>query len=185
MTTPAAKRLTVDEFLIWAESQPKGRYELVDGVIVLMAPERADHARSKAATWAALKSAIKRAGAPCEAFIDSLAVRINDTTVYEPDALVNCGPRIPGDVTIAPNPTIVVEVLSPSTQHIDKSAKLIDYFSVAAIQHYLVVDTVRQAIVHHRRGPKNTVATTICRQGQIELEPPGLEIAVADLLNLD
>lgn len=183
MSSPAAKILTADEFLTWAAGQAKGRYELVGGNIVAMAPERADHARIKAAAWAALKSAIKRAGVNCEAFIDGLSVRINESTVYEPDALVNCGPRVAGDVIIAPNPTIVVEVLSPSTQHIDKTAKLIDYFSLAAVQHYLVIDIERRAIMHHRKDTANTVATTICRQGQIALDPPGLEIDVADLLD--
>jgi Uma2 family endonuclease len=184
MSTHAAKRLTADEFLAWAEVQPQGRYELFAGEIVAMAPERADHARTKAAVWAALKSSIKRTGLTCEAFIDGLAVRINDKTVYEPDALVNCGPRIAGDVIIAPNPTIVVEVLSPSTQHIDKTAKLIDYFSVLAVQHYLIIDTERRVVVHHRRSGDGSIATTICRQGEILLEPPGLRIDMADLIDV-
>ena len=183
MSSPAAKRLTADEFLTWAQAQASGRYELVCGELFALAPERADHARAKLSACSTLQAAIKRAGVTCEPFIDGLAVRINDSTVYEPDALVNCGPRVPGNVVIAPNPTIVVEVLSPSTQHIDKTAKLIDYFSLAAVQHYLVIDIEWRAIMHHRKDTANTVATTICRQGQIALDPPGIEIAVADLLD--
>ena len=185
MSTPAAKRLNADEFLIWAEAQPKGRFELVNGMVVAMAPEKADHARAKLRACSALQAAIKRAGVPCEAFIDGLSVRINDTTVYEPDALVNCGPRIPGDLMIAPNPTIVVEVLSPSTQHIDKTYKMVDYFSVPAVQHYLIIDITRQSVVHHRRTTGESAATTICRQGKIALDPPGIEIAVSDLLDAE
>lgn len=184
MSTPAAKRLTADEFLTWAEAQPTGRYELIDGEIIAMAPEKADHARAKFRTCSALQAAIKRAGVPCEAFVDGLSVRIDDKTVFEPDALVNCGPRIPGDVTIAPNPTVVVEVLSPSTLHIDKARKLIDYFSLPQVHHYLLVDTVRRAIVHHRRGDRDTVTTTIYRDGDIPLDPPGIIIAAADLLDI-
>ncbi|MEQ1718000.1 MAG: Uma2 family endonuclease [Hyphomicrobium sp.] len=172
------------EFLAWAENQPRGRYELVDGLIVAMAPERADHARSKFQVCAALTNAIKRAGVPCEAFVDGLSVRINDTTVYEPDTLVNCGPRIPGDAVLAPNPVIVVEVLSPSTQHIDKARKLIDYFSIAAVHHYILIDIERRAIVHHQRGAGETVATAIYRQGQIALNPPGLTLETEELLDL-
>jgi Uma2 family endonuclease len=181
MSTHAAKRLTADEFLAWAEVQPNGRYELFGGEVVAMAPEKADHARTKFRVCAALQAAIGRAGIACEAFVDGLAVRINDKTVYEPDALVNCGPRIAGDVMIAPNPTIVVEVLSPSTQHIDKTAKLIDYFSIPAVQHYVIVDTERRVAVHHRRGDGNAMATTIFRQGEIVLEPPGLRLDIAEL----
>ena len=183
MSTPAAKQTTADEFLAWAEAQPQGRYELVDGQIISMAPERADHARGKGATWAALKVAIKKAGVPCEAFIDGLSVRINDSTVYEPDALVNCGQRIAGNDLIAPNPTIVVEVLSPSTQHIDKARKLIDYFSLPAIHHYILIDLERRAIVHHRRAADHSIATMIVRKGVISLDPPGISLDTAALLD--
>ena len=184
MTTPVAKRTTAAEFLAWAEAQPIGRYELVDGQIIAMAPERADHARGKAATWVALKAAINKAGVPCEAFVDGLAVRINASTVYEPDALVNCGPRIGGGTVTASNPTIVVEVLSPSTQHIDKARKLIDYFSLPAVHHYILVDLERAAIVHHRRTADQSVATTIVRNGEIVLDPPGITLNAADLLEI-
>jgi Uma2 family endonuclease len=184
MSTHAAKRLTADEFLAWADAQPNGHYELFGGVVFAMAPERADHARAKLRACSALQAGIKRAGLTCEAFIDGLAVRINDKSVYEPDALVNGGPRIAGEVLIAPNPTVVVEVLSPSTQHIDKAAKLIDYFSVPAVQHYLIIDTERRVVVHHRRSGDGSIVTTICRQGEIVLEPSGLRIDMADLFDV-
>ena len=40
-------RMTVDQFLAWAMVQPEGRFELVDGAVVAVAPERAAHARLK------------------------------------------------------------------------------------------------------------------------------------------
>ena len=183
MTTPAAKRTTAAEFLAWAETQPKGRYELMAGEIVAMAPEKADHARAKYTACAALSAAIKRAGVPCEAFIDGLAVRIDETTVYEPDALVNCGPRVSGTSVVATNPVIVVEVLSPSTASIDHGDKLIDYFSVPSIQHYLLIQTVKKQVIHHRRGDGAVIATTIHSDGEIVLDPPGLRLATAELLD--
>ena len=59
---------------------------------------------------------------------DGMTVRIDDVTAYEPDALVYCGTKLPPSAVEVPNPVIVVEVLSPSTRHIDLSAKLADYF---------------------------------------------------------
>jgi len=47
MNAPAIKRMTVQEFLAWAEIQEKGRYELVRGEIFAMAPEQAEHVRAK------------------------------------------------------------------------------------------------------------------------------------------
>jgi Uma2 family endonuclease len=53
MTVLAKPRMTVDEYLAWAEGQP-GRYELVDGTVHAMAPERPAHAETKLAVHAAL-----------------------------------------------------------------------------------------------------------------------------------
>ena len=49
-------RMTVDEFLAWAMAQPEGRFELVDGKVVTMAPERVAHARLKARIWRTSRS---------------------------------------------------------------------------------------------------------------------------------
>lgn len=67
MNAPAVKRMTLPEFFTWAETQDKGRYELIRGEIVAMSPERAEQARSKATIWRALEASIKRAGLACEA----------------------------------------------------------------------------------------------------------------------
>jgi Uma2 family endonuclease len=58
-------RMTVDQFLSWAMAQPDGpRYELVDGEVVAIAPQRAVHARRKAAVWLALTDAVDAADCP-------------------------------------------------------------------------------------------------------------------------
>jgi Uma2 family endonuclease len=52
-----------------------------------------------------------------------MAVRIDSFTVYEPGASIRCGPRLPDDATEFDDPVVVVEVLSPSTRHIDTRAR--------------------------------------------------------------
>ena len=123
-------RMTVDQYLAWAQGQP-GRYELLDGVVFAMSPEGAGHAERKAAVHAALLSGIRARGVPCYALPDGMTVRIDESTAYEPDALVYCGTKLPPSAIEVANPVIVVEVLSPSTRHIDLSAKLADYFPLA------------------------------------------------------
>jgi Uma2 family endonuclease len=59
MNRPVQQRMTVDQFLAWAEAQPQGRYELVDGQVVAMAPEPARHNLVKLAVWRALDDAIR------------------------------------------------------------------------------------------------------------------------------
>lgn len=183
MSEPVLKRdLTVDEFLDWAESQERGRYELLRGQIVAMSPERAEHSRAKFNITRALTASIERNGTPCEAFVDSLAVVIDETTSYEPDVLVNCGPSVAPHSMKASNPVIVVEVLSPSTRNIDKSIKIPDYFRVPGLVHYLIVDLGRRNVLHYRRMADGTITVAILRDGSIEFDPPGLSLCVADCL---
>ena len=57
--------LSREEYRRWAEAQPRGRYELVAGEVVAMAPERVAHIRVKARVWLALDRAVRAAGLPC------------------------------------------------------------------------------------------------------------------------
>lgn len=160
-------------------TQPR-RYERVAGEPVAMSPERVEHVRIKNRVWAALDRAIQRAGLDCEALGDGVTIEVDDDTDYEPDAVVNCGPKLPPDATAASHPVIVVEVLSPSTQSIDSSDKLADYFRVPSIQHYLIVRAKRREIIHHSRTGSEIVARMI-NIGKIVLNPPGIEIDLADV----
>ena len=46
----------------WAEAQPSGRFERIDGLVVAMAPERLSHVDRKAMVWLALRRAVAAAG---------------------------------------------------------------------------------------------------------------------------
>ena len=177
MSDPAPIRMTSDEFLIWAMQQPKDqRFELVAGEIVGMAPERSAHALTKFHIARRLAEAVERGGHPCQVYPDGMAVTIDAATTYEPDALVRCGPVPPPDAIKLSDPVIVVEVLSPSTKARDAGAKLVDYFRLPSVHHYLIVRTEDRAIIHHARNPDGTILTRILREGDLHLEPPGLTL---------
>jgi Uma2 family endonuclease len=178
MTTLPNEPITVDEFLEWSASQP-GKHELQAGRIYAMAPERAGHAAVKYAVQAELARAIKLAGKPCHMLPDGMTVRISKTTAHEPDALVYCGPKVAPHVVEITNPVIVVEVLSPSTRHIDASAKLVGYMTVPSVQHYLIVDPEGLPAIHHHHQSDGTIQTQIVPTGEITLDPPGIVIDVA------
>jgi Uma2 family endonuclease len=110
-----------------------------------------------------------------------MTVRINELTAYEPDALIYCGTKLPPSAVEVPSPVVVVEVLSPSTRHIDLAAKLADYFRLPSILHYLIVDPLKPRIVHHARSERETIVTRILTSGKIQLDPPGVEFDVADV----
>jgi Uma2 family endonuclease len=79
-------------------------------------------------------------------------------------------------------PLIVVEVASPSSERHDTHAKLVEYFSVQSIRHYLVVLPEQGVVVHYRRNDGGAIDTRIGREGAIDLTPPGMTVPVADLL---
>jgi len=179
MSAVLQHKMTVDEYLAWAEQQP-GRYELYAGTVYAMAPERARHAEVKFAVQAALASGIRRAGVPCHMLPDGMTVRVDKDTAHEPDALVYCGTKLPNGAVEVPEPVILVEVLSPTTRHIDASAKLGGYFSLPSVRHYLIIDPDKPLVMHHARRDRETIETRILHKGTIKLDPPGIEVTVEE-----
>jgi Uma2 family endonuclease len=171
--------MTVDEFLPWAEAQERGRYELHEGEVIAMSPERAAHWKVKFNAAIALRQAIQLASLNCHAVPDGATVRISQRTAFEPDALVYCGEEVPGNSLEVPNPVIVVEVLSPGTQMTDLRDKLRGYFTVASVHHYLIVDPEKQMVIHHARGQGDVLQTRLVSAGELRLDPPGLTVALA------
>jgi Uma2 family endonuclease len=169
--------MTADEFIAWAMSQPAGeRYELAAGEIVAMAPERSAHALTKLAVARRLAQAVEAARLPCTVYPDGMAVQVDASTVYEPDAMVRCGNPLPDDAIRVMDPLIVVEVLSPSTRARDAGAKLDDYFRLPSVRHYLIVKTENRTVIHHERDGSAAITTRIIRDGAIALDPPGITL---------
>jgi Uma2 family endonuclease len=167
MSMLAQSRMTVDEFLVWAEGQ-EGRWELYNGVAYRMAPERTRHVEVKFAVQVALRQAIRKAGAACHMLADGAGVRISRYVMHIPDALVYCGPKLPGDAMEVPNPVIVVEVASPSTRNTDDTVKLTGYFSLPSV-------------VHRSRQPDGIILRSLVHHGTLTLSPLGIELNVAEL----
>jgi Uma2 family endonuclease len=180
MSTHALRKMTVDEFLVWAEGQ-EGRWELYNVVPYAMSPERTRHAKVKIAAYLALLRAVRKAGLPCHVLPDGVGVRISRDVMHIPDAQVYSGRELPDDAIEVPNPVILVEVASPSTRKIDASLKLTGYFSLPSVHHYLIVDPEGPPVIHHSRQANGTILTSIMHAGTLTLSPPGLELDVAEL----
>jgi Uma2 family endonuclease len=170
--------MTVDEYLAWSETQSeRARTELINGQIVTMAAERFRHSEVKGNAFVALRRAIDIAGLPCRAVTEGPTVRIDQHTAYEPDALVFCGEAPASDSMLVPNPMIIVEVLSPATAHNDTSAKLIGYFKLPSVAHYLVLDPDARNLTHYSRDR----APMLLTGGPFRLDPPGLDLTLEGL----
>jgi Uma2 family endonuclease len=174
-------RLDFDEFLAWAARQEEGKYELIDGVVVMQQSQQWSHAKSKAMVYVALMEAVAKARVSFYVAPDGPTIRISKRKGFVPDALVAALPEPAPDSLVIANPVIVVEVLSPSTARVDAITKLAGYFQVPSIQHYLVVDAEGRTITHHKRASGDVLETRIVSAGTLRLDPPGIELDVAHI----
>lgn len=140
---------TEDEFFRWLERQ-EARHELVDGEPRAMTGGSQRHNLISRNVHDALRDRLR--GKPGQPFPFNTAVRIPGGNVRYPDLVVDCGPVRPDDFA-ATEPTLVVEVLSPSTRVFDLTRKLDEYLTVPSLRHILVLDPeAPRARLHTRYG---------------------------------
>jgi Uma2 family endonuclease len=174
-----AEKMTSAEFLPWAEAQA-GRYELVDVVPVKMQSERLRHLIVKGNIYVEFRNAVMKAGLACHVLPDGATVVISDDVAYEPDVVVQCSPL--GDLNglCATAPSVVVEVLSPSSHESDVAVKLPDYMTVPSILHVLIVDPVRQRVLHYERQSNAPfLARPLRATDTVMFDNPGFRVAIA------
>jgi len=116
------------------------KHEYVRGLILAMAGGTIEHSALIAATVATLGSQLR--DRPCRTFDSNARVRVAATgNAYYPDASVVCGTlhADPEDALSIGNPTVLVEVLSPSTASYDLTDKLADYQRIPSLRHIVHV----------------------------------------------
>ena len=175
---PVPEQMTVDQYLPWALAQG-GRWELIDGRPVKMPSETLFHVRVKFFVCLALMDAVEASGLELHALSDGATVRIDPRNANEPDSLVYTGPERPGEDLEVPDPLIVVEVISPTSDKRDKVSKRADYFSLPSVAHYLIVDPVERTVWHLRPADQPDGDGLLLGEGDtLALAPPGLTVDV-------
>jgi Uma2 family endonuclease len=180
MTALAQKLMTAEEFVVWAEKRPEKHWELFDGVPQLQQSQNWGHARHVLTLFRLLDDAIKVSGLKLFIGTQGIVVKAGPNAAFEPDVVVFSGQMNDRDI-IVPEPVIVVEVLSPSTERKDLTVKLAGYFDVPSIEHYVIVDWEERELVHYRRAGAGLARPLILRAGTLELNPPGIEIEIAGI----
>lgn len=91
---------------------------------------------------------------PCQPFTESMRVALPGKNYYYPDVVVTCGERsfeIRQDGKTLLNPIVLVEVMSDSTQDLDRIGKLAVYQRILSLCDYLIVAQDRVFVTHHTR----------------------------------
>jgi Uma2 family endonuclease len=174
----AARRLTYAEYLE-LEASSEQRYEFVDGVVYAMAGGTPEHSRLAMALGAELRAALADKG--CVVYGSDLKIRIEATkrTTYA-DVLIVCGHERFSDIdrNAITNPTVIVEVLSPSTEASDRGEKWRHYQHLASLSEYVLVSQDSPYIEVFRRVEDEWVLRTATAGQMLELPSQGVRIPV-------
>jgi Uma2 family endonuclease len=158
MQPSSSIKLSPEQFFAWLSGQ-EGRYELVDGEVVMMAGAGRRHDRVVVNLIATLDGQL-RFGL-CLTFTGDTFVSTSPTTRRMPDVGVDCG-KPDDDALTADKPSLVVEVLSPSTRAMDVTIKLQEYQSLDSLDYVLLVDTESPKVhFHSRRDDRSWTATVL------------------------
>ncbi len=172
--------LSPEEYLT-LERQAEHKSEYLAGEAVAMAGASYTHnlivANVVGALWGKLR------GTPCAVVPSDLKVQAS-TRFYYPDAAVVCGdPDFLDDAQdVLVNPTLIVEVLSPTTKDFDRGEKFMHYRSVESLADYVLIAQDGVHVEHYRRqGEFWVLAETRDPQGRIVLESIGCELELAEI----
>ncbi len=144
--------LTVPEYLE-GERASEIRHEYIDGEVYAMVGASDRHGLIANALAFALTPAARRGH--CQLFTSDMKVRLeiaDQTLFYYPDLLLTCDPD-DRERYYRTRPCLIVEVLSETTERIDRREKLLAYQTLPSLQEYLLVaQDERHVTVYRRRG---------------------------------
>ena len=171
------KPLTEDEYLA-QEAESTIRHELVGGSVYAMAGASVKHNRIAGALYAKLLAA----GDGCQVFISDIKLRADAfPTYYYPDIMLVCDPT-DDDPLVKTRPCLLAEVLSPSTEAIDRREKLVAYQRLSGLREYLLLSQDAPLIeIYRRRGLNEWLLETLGADDTLRLECLPLEMPVAEL----
>jgi Uma2 family endonuclease len=151
VASPRRPRMSVEEYLELDRSSPDVKYEYIDGEVYMMAGGSPAHARIAATLIREIGNHIR--GGPCDVYTSDVKVRVFGTQNYvHPDVTVSCDERDrQTEEDMLEYPCLVIEVLSPSTERLDRYKKSNHYRAMPAIQEYVLVDSQEQAVEVYRR----------------------------------
>lgn len=133
-------RLTEAEYLALERAAVGVKSEFFDGEMFAMSGATRDH--SRISTNLAIEFGNKLKGRRCQPFNADLRVKIEASGLYTyPDLSVVCGEdqHVDEEKDTLTNPTLIVEVLSPSTENYDRGRKFEHYRQIPSLKEYLLV----------------------------------------------
>ena len=176
------RRLTPEEYLE-QERRAERKSEYRDGEVVAMSGASFAHNRINSNLVRELGNQLY--GKPCDVFAQDMKTRTTPTRFSYPDVIVVCGePELLDENNdVVTNPTVIIEILSPSTEAYDRGEKFAAYQRSASLQEYVLVAQDQIAVEHYiRRGGNLWLYERLDRPAaRLSLPSLGCEVALSDI----
>lgn len=173
--------MTYDEYLA-LERESETKHEYVNGVVYAMAGGTPEHARLASQLGILIGTALR--GRPCATFSSDARIRIERTkrSTY-PDLAVVCGKleRAKDDRDAITNPTVLVEVLSDTTEASDRGDKWAHYQHLASLEEYVLVSQREPRVEVFRRAEHGWTYQAFGAGAQVALRSLDVAIDVDEL----
>lgn len=171
--------MTLEEYRALERTSTDTKHEYFDGQVYAMSGGTRRHSTLGGTFYAVLLQALE--DGPCRVFNSDMRVRLSQSVQVYPDATVTCDERDIADDEddeIA-YPKLVVEVLSPGTERVDRGRKLRDYQRCPSVEEYALVNADYRAVEVYRRNGANWTYHRYEGDGMVELASIGARIPLA------
>lgn len=171
-----------DDYLTNEQASPT-KHEYVAGEVFAMAGASKRHGTLAGNAFIALRQHLR--GQPCGVWMADMKVRVQaDSAYYYPDVVVTCDPadlgsESPKDYLEAPK--LVVEVLSDSTEPVDRREKWMSYRRLPSLMEYVLIDQNRAWVEVFRRGAAGWTQDIYEAGETVRLDSVALEVSMAAL----
>ncbi len=182
MSTPKTDLITPAEYLE-IERKAETKSEYIDGRMYAMSGASEAHNIITLNIGSELRSQLR--GRPCRAYVADMRVKVSATGAYTyPDVVAVCGERQLEDehVDTLQNPTVIIEVLSRSTEAFDRGEKFFHYGQIESLQEYVLVAQDRIHVDHYVRDGERWVFSSISKvNGRLVLPSVGCDVSLAQI----
>jgi len=150
IASPQPPKMTIEAYLEW-EAQQEVRHEYVHGEVIAMTGGTVPHNDIALNLYTALRPHLRSRG--CRINVSDVKVQVSPASpYYYPDILVSCDAQDRNARKFIEFPTLIVEVLSPSTEAKDRGEKFLYYQTMPSLQEYVLIDAEKVAVECYRRG---------------------------------
>ena len=176
-------RLTPEDYLA-IERSAEFKSEYFDGEIFAMAGASRAHNSIVLNTGSEIRQHLKNRS--CKAYVNDMRVKVNPTGLYAyPDVIVVCGKEQFEDTHLDTllNPTLIIEVLSDSTEAYDRGRKFEHYRHLDSLVEYVLIAQQRPHIESYRRQPDQQWLLTECSglDATLRLQSIDCDLALAEI----